>query len=74
MAGLLDELLRRLGPPFERLQVTRPDADHVVNRLVELLPLPLADKQALFEMSGGVNRLHRLAGLINPQGVGVDSA
>lgn len=68
MAALLKELLGRVGAPYDRLRVAQPSADHVVNRLVELLPLPLAEKQALFEIAGGAQRLRRLAGLINPQG------
>ena len=66
MAGLLDELLQRIGPPFDRLSHERPGADQVSARLTELLPLPLAEKQRLFEMPDHVARLRRLAGLINP--------
>jgi Lon protease-like protein len=70
LADLLDDLLRRIGPPFERLVVPAPSADHVGARLIELLPLPLAEKQALLEMQDGVARLRRLAGLIDPGGTG----
>lgn len=66
LAELLDDLLRRVGPPFDRLVVSGPSADHVAGRLIELLPLPLAEKQALFEMPDSVARLRRLAGLIDP--------
>ena len=70
MEGLLAELLDRLGPPFDRLAVAQPSADHVANRLTELLPLPLVEKQALFEVDDGAERLRRLGGLIQPQRVG----
>jgi len=74
MGELLNDLLARVGEPFTRLLRQRPSADHTANRLIELLPLPLGEKQALFEMPDSVARLHRLAGLINPQGVGEASA
>lgn len=73
-AGLLAELLQRLGAPFDRLARAPPDADHVANRLVELLPLPLERKQALFETDDAVVRLRRLAGMIDPHGQGVSLA
>ncbi|MDJ0741513.1 MAG: LON peptidase substrate-binding domain-containing protein [Gammaproteobacteria bacterium] len=65
-AQLLDELLDRVGEPFDRLRVASPSADHVAHRLIELLPIPLAEKQALFDLDDGGQRLRRLAGLINP--------
>lgn len=71
-ADLLDELLRRIGPPFDRLIPADPgtdrSADHVVNRLIEILPLPMAEKCALSEIDDSVVRLQRLSGLINPEG------
>jgi uncharacterized protein len=66
MAELLDELLDRIGAPFDRLQRDAPSADHVANRLIELLPLELAEKQRLFETEDPVLRLRRLSGLISP--------
>lgn len=63
---LLQELLQKVGAPYDRLDVADPDADRVSARLIELLPLPLAEKQALFEIRDGVARLRRLAGLIEP--------
>lgn len=72
-AELLDDLLRRVGPPYDRLIAAQPSADHVANRLIELLPLPLTERQALFEMDNSAQRLQCLARLINPQGVSVAS-
>ena len=66
MAELLDDLLRRMGEPYSRLAVSEPSADHVAARLIELLPLPLAEKQALFEIGDASQRLHRLCGLVRP--------
>lgn len=66
MAELLDSLLDRVGAPFDRLKRKTPSADHVANRLTELLPLPLAEKQRLFDTDDAVLRLHRLSGLISP--------
>ncbi|MBW2474516.1 MAG: LON peptidase substrate-binding domain-containing protein [Deltaproteobacteria bacterium] len=68
LGGLLDELLQRIGPPFDRLRMARPGADHVANRLTELLPLPIAEKQALLELGDGLVRLRRLAGMVQPAG------
>ena len=67
MAELLDDLLQRMGPPFERLAIADPSADHVAARLIEFLPLPLIEKQALFEVDDAVQRLRRLCGLIRPE-------
>ena len=66
MSELLDDVLQRMGPPFRRLAVPNPRADHVAGRLIELLPLPLAEKQALFDVDDAVQRLYRLCGLIRP--------
>lgn len=71
MAALLDQVLAKVGQPYERLRACDPSADHVAARLIELLPLPLQEKQALFDEQDAVERAHRLAGLINPDGVDV---
>jgi len=68
MTELLDDVLQHMGPPFKRLAVAHPSADHVAARLIELLPLPLEEKQALFEIDDAVRRLWRLCGLIRPEG------
>jgi Lon protease-like protein len=38
----------------------------VAGRLIELLPLPLDEKRALFDLDDSVERLQRLAGLLQP--------
>ena len=70
MAELLEQLARQLGAPYDRLLREAPGAGDVADRLVELLPLPLAQKQALFEAPGPVERLRRLAALIDPEASG----
>jgi Lon protease-like protein len=65
MADLLGELLDRIGAPFDRLVLDRPSADHVANRLIELLPLPVAEKQRLFDLPDGGRRLDSLAGMLS---------
>jgi hypothetical protein len=66
MAELLDEVLEKLGEPFERLRLPDPGAGHVSARLTELLPLPMPEKIALYETDDVEERLRRLAGLIQP--------
>lgn len=68
MTELLDDVLQHMGAPFKRLAVTDPSADHVAARLIECLPLPLEEKQALFEIDDAIQRLWRLCGLIRPEG------
>ena len=68
LGELLDELLQGIGSPFDRLRMARPSADHVANRLTELLPLPIAEKQALLELGDGMVSLRRLAGMVQPGG------
>jgi len=65
--ALLDQLLQRIGDPFDRLRDPEPSADHVAGRLAELMPLPISQKQALFEIDDAVERLRRLAALIQPK-------
>lgn len=65
MADLLGELLEKIGAPFDRLVLDRPSADHVANRLIELLPLPVAEKQRLFDLPDGSRRLDSLIGMIS---------
>jgi hypothetical protein len=66
MADLLDELLRELGEPFDRLLRDGPSADHVAHRLIGLLPLPVADKQRLFDLSDARRQLDGIVELISP--------
>ncbi len=65
--ALLDRLLEQIGDPFDRLRDVEPSADHVAGRLIELMPLPISEKQALFEVDDAVERLRRVAALIQPR-------
>ena len=62
LAGLLERLLDQLGTPWSDLTRQLGDASWVVGRLVELLPLDLAVKQALLEEDDPLRRLERLRG------------
>lgn len=64
MVELLDELLEKLGEPFDRVHLPDPGAGHVSARLAELLPLPMDEKMALLETLDPLDRLRRLAGLL----------
>jgi Lon protease-like protein len=66
LGRLLRELLEQLGSPYDRLIHGAPSADHVAARLTELLPLPLEQKRALFDLDDSVERLRRLAALLRP--------
>jgi Lon protease-like protein len=67
LAALLGRLLEPL--PFYRAAEPRlADAVWVGGRLIELLPLGLAFKQALLETADAVQRLDRLAAALERQG------
>ena len=68
MRSLLDEILQQTGEPFDRLLHVSPSAAHVAHRLIELLPLPIALKQALFDLPDPLTRLQRLSALITVEG------
>jgi Lon protease-like protein len=60
VAHLLRQLLERVGEPFSALAPNFNDASWVVNRLIELLPFALADKQRLLEVDAPLQRLETL--------------
>lgn len=70
-AGLAALLRKLLAPiPPHRLSVTAyDDAVWVSRRLAELLPLPLATKQALLELGDPIARLERLAAALPSGGL-----
>jgi Lon protease-like protein len=66
LAALLRRLLERL-PLYRDVAASFDDAAWVGGRLVELLPLELAFKQALLEIRDPAQRLARLAAALKPR-------
>lgn len=60
LADLLRKVLQDIGPPFDQLLPQLDDAGWVSDRLTELLPLALPQKQKLFEIPDALSRLHLL--------------
>lgn len=58
LCGLLDTLVDELGPPYSDMARHHEDGGWLSARLVEILPLDLGDKQALFELRDPEERLH----------------
>ena len=67
LADLLRTVLSSAGPVYEQFPGDFDDAVWVSGRLVELLPFPLEEKQALLEMDGAVTRLDRICALLDRQ-------
>ncbi len=57
---MLKRILKELGPPYSSRGKDFTDAEWVAGRLVELLPLELAQKQALLELEDPLSRLFQL--------------
>ena len=57
----LERLLEKLGAPYDTGQHNLDDCGWVSSRLTELLPIPLAEKQALLEESDPQARLRQIA-------------
>jgi Lon protease-like protein len=57
---MLKRILKELGSPYPAHAKDFIDAEWVAGRLVELLPLELAQKQALLELDDPLSRLFRL--------------
>ncbi len=62
MATFLEQLLKRAGEPFSKMETNFESCDWVAGRLAELLPFALADKQRLLEMDIALDRLDVLYG------------
>lgn len=61
LAEALSKLIERLGRLYASLPTKYDDAAWVANRLGEILPLSLKDKQELLEIDDPLTRLDRLA-------------
>ncbi len=60
LARLLEKILGEIGPPWCELSPRLDDAAWVAGRLIELLPLAAADRQALLQEDDPLTRLFRL--------------
>ena len=67
LPGLLGRLLEELGPPFDRLARREDDLGWVTARLTEILPLPLATKQAWLEAADPQQRAEGLLEFLRRQ-------
>lgn len=64
LADLLRRVLPELGDIYEGIEARFEDADWVGSRLVEILPISLADKQICLELLDPLRRLALLSPLI----------
>ena len=63
LAELLKNVLPQLGEVYEGIEMRPDDAAWVGYRLAEILPIPLADKQAILELDDPIQRLDVLSPL-----------
>ncbi len=63
-AEVLRNLLNQLGYPFIKMEQQYDDASWVSSRLAELLPIRLEQKQYFLQLDDPVQRLERLAALL----------
>lgn len=63
----LQRLLEQFGKPFSELEHHPEDALWVGNRLTDVLPLPLHDKQKLLEMTDSLARVEWISAWIRSQ-------
>jgi uncharacterized protein len=63
LSHLLSTVLPQLGEVYAGIEMRLDDAAWVGHRLAEILPIPLADKQAYLEIDDPLERLDRLASL-----------
>lgn len=64
MANLLEGIIDQLDAPFSILPRHLDEADWVVGRLVELLPIELVQKQYFLQLNDTPQRLERLRGVL----------
>jgi Lon protease-like protein len=64
LADTLRSLLEQLGYPFIKMEKHYNDASWVSSRLAELLPIRLEQKQYFLQLDDPVQRLERLAALL----------
>ena len=64
LINLLKQIIAQLEPPFTTMEKYYDDMDWVSARLIELLPLPLHEKQLMLEMSNVTARINHLQPLL----------
>lgn len=64
LINLLKRILSQLEPPFSTMKTFYDDMDWVSARLVELLPLPLKEKQSMLVMKNVCDRVKHLQPLL----------
>ncbi|MFL6549486.1 MAG: LON peptidase substrate-binding domain-containing protein [Povalibacter sp.] len=69
LVRLLQHALPQLAPVYDFTPIRYEDASWVSMRLIELLPLPLAEKQACLEMQDPLLRLEHLRRRVTPEAV-----
>lgn len=69
MAVMLGRIITQLDPPFSTMDTRYDDGDWVSARLIELLPLPLESKQALFLLDDVSARLQELEKILSEKGL-----
>lgn len=62
---LLQQIISQLDPPFTTMQTKYDCAEWVGARLVELLPIPLKDKQELLIMNDCLERFSKIEDLLS---------
>lgn len=65
MADLLSRIIAQLEPPFTTMKTRYQDIEWVTGRLVELLPLSLADKQDILQTDDVNTRFEQLEYLLS---------
>lgn len=67
LAARTSALVEQMGGPYRNLDRRPDDAGWVADRLAELLPIPLTEKQSLLDMDDPVKRLRWLNARLNEQ-------
>ena len=65
LALLLQQIISQLDPPFTTMETKYDCAEWVGARLVELLPLPLQDKQELLSINDCLERFAKIEDLLS---------
>ncbi|MGD8547237.1 MAG: LON peptidase substrate-binding domain-containing protein [Thiohalophilus sp.] len=67
LAGILENILGQLDPPYSTMQKHLDDADWVASRLIELLPLDMVMKQQLLQVNDAGKKLAEVATTLRRQ-------